>query len=110
MKKLVKIMSSALAVVLMVGSLAGCDFNKEEETAKTDAATYVSLRINPEIELIANEDDEVVAVNAINEDGEVVLAVSDFIGDTIEEATEEFVDKAVELGYIDVESEESYLY
>ena len=110
MKKLVKIMSSALAVVLMVGSLAGCDFNKEETAKSSEAATYVSLRINPEIELIANEDDEVVAVNAINEDGEVVLSVSDFIGDTVEEATEEFVDKAVELGYIDVESEESTVY
>ena len=66
MKKLVKIMSSTLAMILMVCSLAGCDFNKEEETAKSsEAETYVSLRINPEIELIANEDDEVVAVNAI---------------------------------------------
>ena len=111
MKKLVKIMSSTLAMILMVSSLTGCNFNKEDEKAESsEAATYVSLRINPEIELIADEDDEVVAVNAINEDGEVVLAVSDFIGDTIEEATEEFVDAAVELGYIDVESEESTVY
>lgn len=111
MKKLVKLMSSALAMVLMLGGLTGCDFNKEDEKAEnSEAATYVSLRINPEIELIANEDDEVVAVNAINEDGEVVLAISDFVGDTIEEATEEFVDIAVELGYIDVESEESTVY
>ena len=111
MKKLVKIMSCTLAMILMAGSLVGCNFNKEGETAKSnEATTYVSLRINPEIELIANEDDEVVAVNAINEDGEIVLAVSDFIGDTIEEATEEFVDTALELGYIDVESEESTVY
>lgn len=107
MKRLVKLMSCTLALVLMVCSLAAC---KKDDTVKNEAATYVSLRINPEIELIANEDDVVIAVNAINEDGEVVLSVSDFIGDTVEEASEEFVDAAVELGYIDVDSEDSTVY
>lgn len=104
-------MSCALSLVLVVSSLVACRKEEDpEEVAEKETTTYVSLRINPEIELIADEDDVVVAVNAINEDGEVVLSVSDFIGDTVDEATEEFVDAAVDLGYIDVESEDATVY
>ncbi|MGM9665332.1 MAG: hypothetical protein ACI3XX_02195, partial [Eubacteriales bacterium] len=66
--------------------------------------------INPEIELVVDKDEKVVSVNAINEDGETVLCELDLVGMTVEEAGEAFTDMAAELGFIDVDSEETTVY
>lgn len=69
-----------------------------------DGVAYVSLRINPEIELVV-EDGEVIAVEAINDDGEVVLTEVSLEGLSVEDASEKFTETATELGYVDVDGE-----
>ena len=68
--KMIKIASILLAASFGIGMTAAC--SKKTASAE-EATTYVSLRINPEVELLADEDGTVIASNAINEDGEVVL-------------------------------------
>ena len=65
MKKLISIL---LIVAFACIAIASCG------NAESAGTTYISLRINPEIELIADEDGTVLCANAINEDGEVVLS------------------------------------
>lgn len=105
--KLVKIISLIMVAAIGFVGFASCG---GQEGSKTGALTYVSLRINPEIELVADEDGNVVAANAINEDGEVVLADLVLVGKTVAEAGESFTDKAVELGYLDLDSEGATVY
>ncbi len=69
--------------------------------------TYVTLDINPSIELIVSPREKVIYANALNADGEVLLAELDLIGLDLDEAIELIVQTATELGYIDLESEET---
>ena len=111
MKRLYKLLIFVLTMIIGVTSLVGCNTtNNPPTTASADEFSYVSMRINPEIELVVNKDGVVVAVNAINEDGETVLAELDLVGLSIEDAGEQFTAKATELGFIDVASENATVY
>lgn len=105
MKKLFKIMC-----ILLICAIAGAVLSACNNGGVSEALTYVSLRINPQIELIIDENNIVVAVNAMNEDGEIVLAELNLTGLSIEEASELFTAKASELGYLDVDGENSTVY
>ena len=84
-------------VTLIVGCMGSV-------SAATD--TYVTLDINPSVELIVNRREKVVYANALNEDGEVLLAELDLIGMDLDAAIELIIQTSIELGFIDVESEE----
>jgi gas vesicle protein len=68
--------------------------------------TYVTVDINPSIELVVNRQDEVVYVNALNEDAEILLLELELIGLDVEDAMDLIINKAIELGYIDIDAEE----
>lgn len=102
MKNLFKILCLCLCVALIGSCIVGCS----NETAEEKPLTYVSLRINPEVELVV-EDETVVAVNPVNEDGEILLTqIEDAIGKSVDEICEEVTKVATEMGYIDVDGEE----
>lgn len=105
--KLTKIISIILALTLGCLIIASCS---SEDTSDASAYTYIGLRINPEIEMIADENGTIVYANAINEDGEVVLSVTDLTGLSAEEAAQEFTDTASELGYFDPNGEKDTVY
>lgn len=92
MKK--KIIAVALAAT-MVGSacaLTGCSDTKQ---------AYVSLDINPAIELVVDRDGKVISVRGENEDGQVLLYNEVGIkGETIDAAIEKITNLAVEYGYL----------
>ena len=110
--KFTKIMSLLLVAVLGIGALASCASVDDNNAAVLDkeALTYVSLRINPEIELLADEDGNVVSANAVNEDGEVVLSTVDLEGKSIEEAGAIFTETANDLGYFTPDGEKDTVY
>ena len=93
-----------LAIMTGVALFASCAADSTEESL-----TYVSLRINPEIELIADADGNVVSANAVNEDGEVVLSVIELEGKSVEEAGAAFTQTADELGYLTEEKDTVYI-
>lgn len=110
--KFTRIISLLLVAVLGIGALASCASVDDGNIAVLDkeALTYVSLRINPEIELLADEDGNVVSANAVNEDGEVVLATVDLEGKSIEEAGAIFTETANDLGYFTPDGEKDTVY
>ena len=89
-----------LAIVLTVVACSGTTANAAEEA-------YVTIDINPSVELIVNGQEEVVYVNALNEDAEVLLSGLDLIGMNVDEATDLIIQTAIELGYIDVEASDT---
>ncbi len=110
MKKLGSFWGILLSFCMLCISLFGCATTTTSSTASAEELSYVSMRINPEIELVVDEDGEVVAVNAVNEDGETVLTQIDLIGMTVEAAGEAFTATATELGFLDVNSENATVY
>jgi flagellar basal body-associated protein FliL len=68
---------------------------------KNKAISFVTISINPEVQLALNSDEKVVDVLALNEDADVLLTGVELIGLTVDEASNKIVDEAINLGYID---------
>lgn len=119
MKKFSKLFCTLIAFLVLFVGVAGCNSNTNEDNTPTggeveapvvEELSYVSMRINPEIELVVDEEGIVVAVNAVNEDGETVLCQLELTGLTVEAAGEKFTEMSIELGFIDVDTEEAHVY
>ena len=100
--KMIKIASILLAASFGIGMTAAC--SKTTASAE-EATTYVSLRINPEVELLADEDGTVIASNAINEDAKDALDGVKLTGRQAEDALELIINKYDEVGYFDKEAD-----
>jgi hypothetical protein len=62
--------------------------------------SYVTLDINPSVEFAVDENDVVNDVVTLNEDADIAYSDLNLVGQNVEDATEQVVDTAVELGYI----------
>lgn len=93
-----KITISVLCVVLLAAVMcicfAGCEDNKEE------ALAYVTLEVNPSIELIVDEDQIVLSINGLNDDGKVLLINEEFVGKKLDEVVARISELLEELGYV----------
>ena len=100
-KKLLAVCALALVSVLCV-ALVAC--NNDENS--TEAASFVSLDINPSVELTLDKNNNVLSVYAANEDAQVLLyGENDIVGMTVEEAVDKITSLAIELGYINEDNE-----
>ena len=95
MKKLVAILSSALFLATSVGALAGC---KDKDGA--DNKTVMNISLNPSVEFILDSENKVVSVNALNEEGNLIIGAEAFVGKDAEEATQLFVKVSHETGFL----------
>ena len=95
MKKLVAILSSALFLATSVGALAGC---KDKDGA--DNKTVMNISLNPSVEFILDSENKVVSVNALNEEGNLIIGAEAFVGKDAEEAAQLFVKVSHETGFL----------
>lgn len=95
--------SAAAAVILFIvtlslwgplGSLGGPGGAKA-------VAAYVSVDINPSIELAIDEDEIVLEAKGLNRDGQRVLAEVEYEGRSVEEVATLLLEEADEQGYLD---------
>ncbi len=99
-------MKKRFAAIAVSAMLAGsvCAFTacgSGENTDKTEKQAYVSLDINPAIELIVDKNNNVVSVRGENEDGQVLLYEETGIkGENIDAAIRKITDLAVQYGYL----------
>ena len=70
------------------------------ENLAVKTLSYVTLDINPSIELAVDENDMVVDSITLNEDADIAYSDLDLVGQNIDSATGMIVDTAIELGYI----------
>jgi len=66
---------------------------------------YVTIDINPSIELVVSPKEKVIYANALNEDAEILLSEVNVIGMDLKDAIDLIIEKAIELGFIDVAEE-----
>jgi hypothetical protein len=96
-----KLFSIALVLVLLlnVTTLFGCS---KEETVKTEK-TVMHLSLNAEIEVVLDEEDKVITVNALNEEGNLIISAEAFRnveGKSAEEVARLFVQVSKDTGYL----------
>ncbi len=98
MKKITTLALSLLLVFTMILAFASCE--KEH-----GSPSYVSIDINPSIELTVDENNKVVSVYAANEDANILLYEEEgILGASIEDAIAKITELAIELGYLDEEN------
>lgn len=104
MKK-IKFVLSFIVLFAVVATIMGC-----ESTLEAAENTYVTIDINPSVELIVSASDKVIEANALNEDAEVLLAELDLIGMDLDDAVDLIIETSIELGYISVDEDtETYV-
>lgn len=99
MKK-VFVISLSILLTFIVGYVFY--YNKEVITTPKveQKLTYVTIDINPSIELGIDENDIVAEVITLNADADIAYSDSQLIGKSLEDATEIILDTSIELGYI----------
>jgi hypothetical protein len=75
------------------------------DSTQSSNLKFVSLQINPELDLIIDEAEIVVAVVAKNEDAEILMASLDLIGLNVKEAVTLIIEEAYLAGFINDDSE-----
>lgn len=94
----IRILSILLVIAMLLGAfcLASCSDDKAEK----GAVTRMTVDINPSIEFMIDDENKVVSVTALNDDGSILIAGEAFVGMTPEEATELVISLATETGYL----------
>lgn len=99
MKK--KLMALGLSAILAAtcASLVACN---PDSSKPQEAVSYVSMDINPSVELTLDKNNKVVSVYGANEDGQVLLyGEASLVGMDVEAAVDKITALAIDLGYID---------
>lgn len=92
MKKLSALILSLVLASLLILPLTGCNEPKEGKV--------MTVELNPQVEFILDANDKVVTVNALNDEGNYVIAKVDFVGKTADEALNAFLKISVEDGFL----------
>ena len=96
-----KIISLLLAFVMIVPTLLLTSCAKEDDVkAPEGTVTRVTVDVNPSIEFMVDDQNKVVSVTALNDDGSILIAGEAIIGMQAEDAVEYVVSLATETGYI----------
>lgn len=86
-----------LVMVVLIG-LYGCKLNTQDKNYQN---VYINIDINPSIEIITDEEGMVSAVNALNEDAEMLLLDTNFVGLSVNGTVNKLLESALELGYFE---------
>lgn len=92
------IISLVLAIAMLTSLFAFSACSNDEETM-----TVMNVSLNPQVEFVLDGENNVVSVNALNEDGNVVIsatAFSDVIGLSAADAVKLFVDVSADTGFL----------
>ena len=94
MKKLAIILAVAMCLSALF-TLSACNPQKTDES-------FVSIDINPSVEMLVSANGKVTSIYGSNEDGQVLLygKTSDLEGKDVSQVVAEITDEAAKLGYI----------
>ncbi len=93
MKKVIAILGSAVMLATSVAGLASCGETKDEKKV-------MNVSVNPSVEFVLNGDDKVVSVNALNEEGNLIVSAEAFTGKSAEAAAKLFIEVSKETGFL----------
>lgn len=85
------------SMLLSVFALTSCGKDPKPEEGTVSRMT---VDINPSVEFMIDDQNKVISVTALNDDGSILIVGESFIGKTPEEATELVVKLASETGYL----------
>jgi hypothetical protein len=101
----------AVAAIVTISYIGLANNNKDKvfevDNSKKEPLSFVTISINPDVQLGLDENDKVVEVNAVNSDADVLTSDLNLIGLDANEASNKVIDAAMETGYLDEYSDEN---
>lgn len=94
-KRLISIFLLCL-IFLSAISFTSCSNAKPEE----GSVTRMTVDINPSVEFMIDDQNKIISVTALNDDGSILIVGEAFVGKTPEEAVEMMVTLASDTGYL----------
>lgn len=99
-----------LAVCMLIPCLAGCAPTPPPVEHPIEKASFVSIDINPSIDLVVDADNKVMSIVAKNEDAEVLLVNTDLKGKSVDIAINSIINLSFQMGYITKENSDVKIY
>lgn len=93
MKKITALLLTLVLAFAVCMPLTACSGDNKESKVMT-------VELNPQVEFILDGDNKVVTVNAMNDEGNYVIAKANFVGKTADEAVNAFLNVSVEDGFL----------
>lgn len=95
-----KFISIIIALMLSISlfCFTGCKNNKSEKYNSNEK--IMTLSLNPEVEFILDDNNKVIYMNALNEEGNLIVAIGGFVNKPAEEAVELFIKLSKDTKYI----------
>ena len=93
--KIFKKISIFLLFLFTMLIMVSCGDNKE-----SSVRNYVTLEINPSVEMILDDEKKVVTINGLNDDGKMLIVDEELIGKDISEVVNMLIEQARTLGYL----------
>jgi hypothetical protein len=62
--------------------------------------TYISIDINPSVEIVTNIFDRIINIRGINDDGKKIVSLKEYRNRSVNEGIENIIGSAIETGYI----------
>lgn len=103
--KTIRLFVSMMFLLLLVLGVSSCSSDLGSDVNKY-ANAYITIDINPSVEIITNDEGLVESVNALNDDAEILLIDTSFNGKTVDEVVDIIMSLAMETGYI-IDTEEN---
>ena len=96
MKK--RILSLLLAALMVFGAVSFVSCGGNDSEAGT--FTRMTVDVNPSVEFMVDDQNKVVSVTALNDDGSILIVGESFVGKTPEEAVELVLSLSSDMGYL----------
>lgn len=87
----------SFCIVLFV---VGLSLIKQNPTPKYTYNAIIKIDVNPSIEMIVNEKNEVTAVNGLNDEGKMILCNETIVGKTLNDSLKQIIELEISLGYL----------
>jgi len=105
MKKVIGLIALSFTLIFAVWF----GFNQNDIARNEEVVMLVGVDINPSFELSVNRNNNVVKIEALNDDAKTI-DVSDLMDEPVEDVVEELIRRAAQAGFIDVNDlEEDYV-
>lgn len=100
MTKKISAILCVIAIIACLFSFAACSNNDKKEEDPV-ATSYVTMDINPSVEIVVDQNNKVMSVKAQNDDADVMLyGEASLEGLDLQVAADEVLDLAVKYGYL----------
>ena len=95
-----RMLSLILCFLLLAGMALPLSSCSKEKKPPEGTYTRMTVDVNPSIEFMVDDENKVVSVTALNDDGSILIAGEAFVGKTPEEATQLVLQLATDAGYL----------